>query len=108
MFSLSPIAASAMGALAETATTALANAPQAAESVEAAGSSFGAVLQQFAAQTVDSLKQGEAAAIGGIEGKVSLQKVVSSVMQAERDLQTAIALRDKAVAAYQEISRMAI
>ena len=54
------------------------------------------------------MKSGEAAAIAGVEGKASVQNVVSTVMQAERDLHTAIALRDKAVAAYQEISRMAI
>ncbi|MEK4033524.1 flagellar hook-basal body complex protein FliE [Methylocystis sp. IM2] len=65
-------------------------------------------MQQYAAQTVDSLKTGEAAAIAGVDGKASLQKVVGAVMQAERDLHTAIALRDKAVSAYQEISRMAI
>jgi flagellar hook-basal body complex protein FliE len=102
---LAPIAATAVGSLAEAATAALTQAPRAAE---AAGASFGDVLKQFVAQTVDSVKQGEAAAISGVEGKASAQNVVSAVMAAERDLQTAIALRDKAVGAYQEISRMAI
>ena len=35
-------------------------------------------------------------------------KVVESVMAAQRSLQTVLAIRDKAVAAYQEIARMAI
>jgi flagellar hook-basal body complex protein FliE len=108
MTPLASIAATAIAPLAETAATALAQAPLAAASTEAAGASFSEALRQFATQTVDSLKQGEAAAIGGVEGKVSTQNVVSAVMEAERDLHTAIALRDKAVAAYQEISRMAI
>jgi flagellar hook-basal body complex protein FliE len=35
-------------------------------------------------------------------------KVVESVMAAQRSLQTVLSLRDKAVAAYQEIARMTI
>ncbi|WP_363349772.1 flagellar hook-basal body complex protein FliE [Methylocystis echinoides] len=108
MLPLASIAAAAVGPLAQTAATALTQAPRAAAIAETAGASFGDFLQQFSAQTVDSLKNGEAAAIAGVDGKASLQKVVGAVMQAERDLHTAIALRDKAVSAYQEISRMAI
>jgi flagellar hook-basal body complex protein FliE len=106
MLPLVSLAATAIAPLAETAVTALTQAPRATE--VASGPSFGDVLQQFATQTVDSLKGGEAAAAAGVEGSASMQHVVSAVMQAERDLHTAVALRDKAVAAYQEISRMAI
>jgi flagellar hook-basal body complex protein FliE len=106
MLPLASIAATAVAPLVETAASALVQAPRAADAVN--GASFGDVLRQFATQTVDSLKNGEAAAVSGVEGGASTQKVVSAVMQAERDLPTAIALRDKAVAAYQEISRMAI
>ncbi|WP_424363503.1 flagellar hook-basal body complex protein FliE [Methylocystis parvus] len=105
MLPLAPIAVNAIGPLAETAIT---SAPRLAAGAEAAAASFGDILQQFVGQTVASVKSGEAASIAGIEGKASVQNVVSAVMQAERDLHTAIALRDKAVAAYQEISRMAI
>lgn len=108
MLPLASIAATAAAPLAETAAAALTQAPRLAAGAEAVGASFGEVLQQFAASTVDSLKNGEAASIAGVERKASLQKVVGAVMQAERDLHTAVALRDKAVSAYQEISRMAI
>ncbi len=110
MLPLASIAAAAIGPLAETAATVLTQPPRAAPAAgaDAPGASFGEVLQQFGAQTVDSLKSGEATSIAAIDGKASLQNVVSAVMQAERDLHTAIALRDKAVSAYQEISRMAI
>jgi flagellar hook-basal body complex protein FliE len=108
MLPLAPIAAAAIGPLAGTAVTTLAGAPRLAAGAQAAAASFGDVLQQLAGQTIDSVKNGEAASIAGVEGKASLQNVVSAVMQAERDLHTAIALRDKAVAAYQDISRMAI
>jgi flagellar hook-basal body complex protein FliE len=108
MIPLAPIAAAAIGPLAETAVTTIAGAPRLAAGAQAAVASFGDVLQQFAGGTVESLKKGEAAAIAGVEGEAPLQNVVSAVMQAERDLHAAIALRDKAVAAYQDISRMAI
>jgi flagellar hook-basal body complex protein FliE len=35
-------------------------------------------------------------------------KVVDSVMAAQRSLQSVLAIRDKAVSAYQEVARMAI
>jgi flagellar hook-basal body complex protein FliE len=54
------------------------------------------------------VKNGEAAAIAGVDGQASVQQVVEAVMQAESTLQTAIAIRDKVVSAYQEISRMTI
>ncbi|QFU18197.1 flagellar hook-basal body complex protein FliE [Microvirga thermotolerans] len=69
---------------------------------------FGDIMVQVAANAAQTLRAGEAAAIAGIQGKASVQQVVEAVMSAEQALQTAIAIRDKVVAAYQEISRMAI
>ncbi|MBF9232622.1 flagellar hook-basal body complex protein FliE [Microvirga alba] len=69
---------------------------------------FGGMMLQVAAKATETLRAGEAAAISGIQGKASVQQVVEAVMSAEQTLQTAIAIRDKVVAAYQEISRMAI
>lgn len=74
----------------------------------AQGADFGDVMVQVAAKATETLKAGEAAAISGIQGKASVQQVVEAVMAAEQTLQTAIAIRDKVVAAYLEISRMAI
>lgn len=54
------------------------------------------------------MRQGEAAALGGISGSLPLQTVVDRVMAAERTLQATLAVRDKAVTAYLEISRMQI
>jgi flagellar hook-basal body complex protein FliE len=70
--------------------------------------SFSDMMAQLASSGVDSLKAGEAASIAGINGKASVQQVVQSVMSAEQTLQIAIAVRDKIVSAYQEISRMTI
>ncbi len=69
---------------------------------------FDGVLEQVAADAVGSLKNGEAASVSYIHGKVSAQSVVEAVMSAEQTLQMAVAVRDKVVQAYQEVSRMAI
>ncbi|AWM88963.1 flagellar hook-basal body complex protein FliE [Microvirga sp. 17 mud 1-3] len=69
---------------------------------------FGDIMVQVASNAAQTLRAGESAAIAGIQGKASVQQVVEAVMSAEQALQTAIAIRDKVVAAYQEISRMAI
>ncbi|MYZ46980.1 flagellar hook-basal body complex protein FliE [Propylenella binzhouense] len=86
-----------------------ASAARTAAAAPASGAAdFGSVLAQVSAEAVGTLHAGEAAAISGIEGKAPVQQVVEAVMSAEQTLQAAIAIRDKVVAAYQEISRMAI
>ena len=74
----------------------------------ATGPSFADVLAEMTGNPMEALKSSEAAAIGGIQGKVSVQEVVQSIMTAEESLQAAIAIRDKVVSAYQEVTRMAI
>lgn len=74
----------------------------------AAGQSFGEIVDSFVNTVTAPLRNAETAAIAGIEGKLPVQSVVEAVMQAERGLQTAIAVRDKVVGAYLEISRMQI
>jgi flagellar hook-basal body complex protein FliE len=70
--------------------------------------SFGAMLAQVSNDAMTKLKAGETAAISGMEGKTPVQQVVQTVLDAQQSLQTAVAIRDKLVSAYQEVSRMAI
>lgn len=72
------------------------------------GQDFANLLNRLATETSSTIQQGEAAAIAGVQGHLPLQTVVDKVMAAERTLQAALAVRDKAVGAYQEISRMQI
>jgi flagellar hook-basal body complex protein FliE len=72
------------------------------------GPSFGQVLANLSTGALDTLKASEATAISGLQGGASVQEVVQSVMSAEETLQAALAIRDKAIAAYQDISRMQI
>lgn len=73
-----------------------------------AGADFGAVLNQLAMGTAESLKNAETLSVAGVTGKASMQQVVEAVMSAEESLQGAIAVRDKVVSAYLEVSRMQI
>jgi flagellar hook-basal body complex protein FliE len=62
----------------------------------------------FASHLIDVVKQAETLAVSGMQGQVPMQDVVMKVMEAERAFSTAMAIRDKAVGAYLEISRMQI
>jgi len=73
-----------------------------------AGSDFGTVLMQMTTDAANVVRNAEATSIAGIQGKASVQQVVEAVMDAEHTLQGVVAIRDKVVAAYLEISRMQI
>ena len=62
----------------------------------------------MAADTTKTLRAGEATALAGIKGQASTNEVVQAVMASEQTLQSAIAIRDKVVAAFLELSRMSI
>lgn len=72
------------------------------------GPTFASVLGDMATDTVNSLKKSEGAAFAGIEGKASTREVVDAMLQADQSLKTAIAVRDKVVQAYLEITKMQI
>ena len=73
-----------------------------------AGTSFVDAIGKAFTDSVASVQAGEAAAIQGLQGGMEPYKVVDSIMGAQRTLQSMLAIRDKAVSAYQEVSRMAI
>ena len=60
----------------------------------------------MAMDAIDKVKAGELTAVAGIRGQATTQQVVEAVMASEQTLQAAIAIRDKVVSAYLEISRM--
>lgn len=69
---------------------------------------FSTVLEKMVNDAVGTLKTAEATSLKGVQGQASVQEVVEAVMAAEQTLQAGIAIRDKVVSAYLEISRMAI
>lgn len=72
------------------------------------GSDFASVLQGAAKDSVGALKQGESMSAAAIAGKADIREVVAAVNNAEMTLDTVVAVRDKVVAAYNEIMRMSI
>lgn len=74
----------------------------------AEGADFTAMIGQLVSQAAATVRSGEAASIAGIQGNASVQQVVEAVMSAEQTLQGAIAIRDKVLSAYLELSRMSI
>lgn len=72
------------------------------------GSAFGTLLRNEAGAALDALRQGEQAAFDGLVGRAGVQDVVSAITEAELGLQKVTAVRDRVIAAYQEIMRMPI
>ncbi|MBC9880721.1 flagellar hook-basal body complex protein FliE [Bradyrhizobium sp. INPA01-394B] len=84
-------------------------APMATSAVQSADDlGFDSVMKQVTTDAIGTLKAGEAASISAMQGKESTRKVVEALMSAEQALQTAVAVRDKVVQAYQEVVRMSI
>lgn len=71
-------------------------------------SSFADLLTAAANSTVNDLQNAESISVQALQGKADTREVVDAVMSAEQSLQTAIAIRDKIVSAYLDISRMSI
>jgi flagellar hook-basal body complex protein FliE len=92
------------------AAQAYAEAARAAPARETAApaASFGAMLDSAIAETASSLKAGEAAAAQVAAGEANLVDVVTAISAAEVSLETALAVRNRVIEAYQEIMRMPI
>ena len=69
---------------------------------------FGAMVETALESTQASLKAGDAAANAVAKGEASLVDVVTAVSAAEVTLETAIAVRNRVIEAYQDILRMPI
>lgn len=80
--------------------------PQAA--TDTVGTSFAEALSQAASKTANTLQNAEQVSIQALRGDADTRQVVDAVMSAQQALQTTIAIRDKVVSAYLEISRMSI
>jgi flagellar hook-basal body complex protein FliE len=72
------------------------------------GSGFADMLKQAAGDAAGALKQGEAQSLQAVTGKADLTAVTAAVNNAEIALQAVVAVRDRVIAAYQDISKMPI
>lgn len=72
------------------------------------GKSFVDMLGQAVSNAIDAGRHGEAMSARAMAGKVDIGEVVSAVTNAELTLQTAVAIRDRIIRAYQDIISMPI
>jgi flagellar hook-basal body complex protein FliE len=85
-----------------------AGAGSAAGAAAGAGSDFTQFLSQAMNNAVSTMKTGEQVAASGAAGKGDVVSVVNAVNAAELTLDTVVAVRDKVIAAYQNIMQMPI
>jgi flagellar hook-basal body complex protein FliE len=72
------------------------------------GEDFASMVRDAAGSALDTMRHSEAMSAKAIAGKADLNEVVAAVSNAEVTLQTVLAVRDKVIAAYQDILRMPI
>ena len=70
--------------------------------------SFESIMKDIAGDVSDKLRTAETASVLGVRGQLPAQDVVQAIMTAEQTLQTTISVRDKLVAAYNDLTRMQI
>ncbi|MBX3531279.1 MAG: flagellar hook-basal body complex protein FliE [Rhizobiaceae bacterium] len=85
-----------------------AGAAGAAAGGAASPGSFADLVSDGATNTIERLRTSEKISFDALQGKADTREVVDAVMSAEQSLQAAIAIRDKIVSSYLEVSRMAI
>lgn len=103
---LGSAAPNAAATVSSTATGLLGGATTPASTTPAPKADFSSVLSDVANDTVGRLKKAESVSTAGLQGQASAQQVVEAVSSAQQSLQMALAVRDKVVSAYQEVSRM--
>ena len=72
------------------------------------GPDFGEMLTSALTSVVETGKAAETTGMAGIAGKTDPVNVVTAVAETEIALETMVSIRDKVVAAYEEILRMPI
>ena len=81
--------------------------PQASASV-ASGPDFSTMIGQAAQSAVQTMHDAERVTASGIAGKTDTQAVVQALTNAELTMQTAVAVRDKILGAYNDVMHMAV
>jgi flagellar hook-basal body complex protein FliE len=72
------------------------------------GASFGTMVKDAINSVVEAGKKSDAQSRAMVAGKANLVDVVTAVTETEVAVQTLVSVRDKVIAAYEEIMRMPI
>jgi flagellar hook-basal body complex protein FliE len=69
---------------------------------------FEDLLRQVTSNAIETVREGDAAAVGGLQGTVGVQQVVEATMALESTVKISVAIRDKLIGAYQDILKMPV
>jgi flagellar hook-basal body complex protein FliE len=75
---------------------------------ETAGPSFGDVLKETLGGVLDSGRKSDAQTVAMAAGKANVMDVVTAVADTDVAVSTLVSVRDKVIAAYEDIMKMAI
>lgn len=75
---------------------------------ETGASDFGAMVKDAVNDLVDKGRSADAKSVDMLQGKADVVDVVTAVAETEVALETMVSVRDKVIAAYEEIMRMPI
>jgi flagellar hook-basal body complex protein FliE len=75
---------------------------------ESGGADFGMLLADAARNAAQTLRAAETVSMDGLAGRATIQDVVEGVMAAERTFNASLAIRDKLVASWLDLSRMSV
>jgi flagellar hook-basal body complex protein FliE len=78
------------------------------KSISSDAADFTQLLSNAGLDAINNMKSAESLSVQALTGNASIREVASAVMAAEQTLQVSIAVRDKIVSAYLELSRMSI
>ena len=75
---------------------------------QATGPSFSAMLKDVIAAVTEAAQKGDAQAQSVAAGKANMIDVVTAVAETETTFQTLVSVRDKVIAAYEDVLKMQI
>ena len=72
------------------------------------GASFGALLKDAIGSVIDGGRQSDQQTVSMAAGKANVMDVVTAVAETDVKISTLVSVRDKVIAAYEDIMKMAI
>jgi flagellar hook-basal body complex protein FliE len=79
-----------------------------AKPTDAAGPSFGDLLKDAIGSVVDGGRKSDQQTVSMAAGKANVMDVVTAVAETDVKISTLVSVRDKVIAAYEDIMKMAI
>ncbi len=80
----------------------------AAKAADTGGLSFGDVLKEAVGGVLDAGRKSDAQTVAMASGKANVMDVVTAVAETDVAVSTLVSVRDKVIAAYEDVMKMAI